>query len=364
MPVSRRLQTAAGLALLAGGGALAWELQRRADARRVAADPENAELDRELHGRPLSVTSADGTRLHVEVFGPEEAPAVVLVHGWLCSLQFWHYQIRDLSAEFRVVAYDQRGHGSSQPPRGGEYDIEVLGDDLHAVIEATVPRGQRCVVAGHSMGGMSVVAWAGRHADQVRDHVAAALVCSTGMGNLVEQAAVVRVRWMRRLREGLSARLGGASLPLPSSSTPISHRMVRFFALGPGASPAQVAFCERMILTCPAPVRAGFGRYFAQLELYTSVPRLDVPTVVMVGELDRLTPPWHARRLAEDLPQPLELIELPGIAHMTPVEAHEQVTEVIRRLARRYLGEGSLPGRAGRRPRRPVRSPAKQGTSG
>src|SRR5258708_16805987 len=114
----RRLLRAA---LAAGLGVTALELQHRADLRAIAADPENAELTRELHGRALEVMSTDGIRLHAEVFGPDGAPTIVLAHGWLCALDFWHYQLRDLAGEFRVVAYDQRGHGRSEAPRDGHF---------------------------------------------------------------------------------------------------------------------------------------------------------------------------------------------------------------------------------------------------
>ena len=343
-----RLRRLAQIAAVAGAGAAAWEVQRRIDARRVAADPQTAELQRDLQGRPTEVRSADGTRIHVEVFGPEDAPTIVLVHGWTCALAFWHYQVVELSREFRVVAYDQRGHGRSEAPRGRAYTDQALSDDLEAVLQATVPAGQRCVVAGHSMGGMTVVAWAGRHREELGTRLAAAALVDTGMGHLTEQALVLP-RWGGPLYRSLAPHLTGSPGPLPRTSTPLVHRALRRIAFGDGASAAHVAFAEKMLLECPARARAGFGRFFSDMDLSTSVPALDVPTLVMVGEKDRLTPPWHARRLAESLPQVEAVVEVPGKGHMLPLESHALVSRSLAELARTHLRDAAAPAKPSRR---------------
>jgi pimeloyl-ACP methyl ester carboxylesterase len=75
----------------------------------------------------------------------------------------------------------------------------------------------------------------------------------------------------------------------------------------------------------------------ATLDLEDGVRRLDVPTAVLCGTSDRLTPPVHARALAAALPHCLGLTELTGVGHMTPVEAPETVTGRIRDLAGTYV---------------------------
>ncbi|EYT79260.1 hypothetical protein CF54_32355, partial [Streptomyces sp. Tu 6176] len=91
--------------------------------------------------RELTVASTGGARLHVEVHGPEGAPAVVLAHGWTCSTAFWAAQIRELAADHRVIAYDQRGHGRS--PAHEVCSTEALADDLESVLAATLAPGER-----------------------------------------------------------------------------------------------------------------------------------------------------------------------------------------------------------------------------
>jgi pimeloyl-ACP methyl ester carboxylesterase len=69
-------------------------------------------------GRPLEIRGTDGVRLHAEVFGPRDGQPIVLAHGITCALEVWAHQIADLAADYRVIAYDHRGHGRSETPRG------------------------------------------------------------------------------------------------------------------------------------------------------------------------------------------------------------------------------------------------------
>jgi pimeloyl-ACP methyl ester carboxylesterase len=184
---------------------------------------------------------------------------------------------------------------------------------------------------------MTIVAWAGRSTTHVREHVAGAVLIGTGMGDLLEQLLVLRPRVGASIHRALTPRAVALPMQLPKHSTPLSLRAVRYIALSPAASPGTVAFTERMVAACPAPARTGFGRSLSTLDLYASVPKLDVPTVVMVGERDRLTPPWHARKLAETLPDVVELVELPEVGHMLQLEAPDEITRRIRELGDRYL---------------------------
>src|SRR2546430_8440521 len=115
-------------------------------------------------GRTVEVRSADGTRLHTEVFGPEDGYPIVLAHGITCALRVWAYQIADLSTDYRVIAFDHRGHGKSAvPPRRHRYSLDLLADDLDAVLDATPAPDERAVIAGHSMGGIAITSWADRY---------------------------------------------------------------------------------------------------------------------------------------------------------------------------------------------------------
>ncbi len=80
----------------------------------------------------MPVRSADGTAIHAEIFGSDELPTLVLGHGWTEALRYWALVMRELSGEFRIVAYDLRGHGHSAPAVDNDYSLQRFGEDLEA----------------------------------------------------------------------------------------------------------------------------------------------------------------------------------------------------------------------------------------
>ncbi|MEU3906781.1 alpha/beta fold hydrolase [Streptomyces goshikiensis] len=281
--------------------------------------------------RELVAASADGSRLHVEVHGEEEAPAVVLAHGWTCSTAFWAAQIRELATDHRVIAYDQRGHGRS--PAARAHSTTALADDLVAVLGAALAPGERAVLAGHSMGGMTIMAAAGR--PEFAEHTAAALLCSTGSSGLVAQALVVPLR-AGRARTRITGAVLGSRAPL-GPVTPIARTVLKYATMGPGSAPDRVEACARIVHACPSAVRHAWSEVLAGLDLDANLAALTVPTAVIGGTSDRLTPVAHARALAAALPHCVGLTELTGMGHMTPIEAPEAVTGAVRELTARYL---------------------------
>ena len=305
-----------------------------AHMRGITRDPEKEKLDHPPEGRVRRVPSADGTVLHVEVFGPEEGETVVLAHGWTEALRFWTYVIRGLEDKgLRVVAYDLRGHGDSEPAKDGDYAIPRFGEDLEAVLAACVPDRQRAVVAGHSLGAMSIVSWAEKH--DVNRHVRAAALLNTGVESLINDHLLLPLPGVANALNRTIALHGflGSKAPLPRFSTPLSSAALRYVAFGPDASPAQVAFFERMLITCPPDVRAQVGIAMSDMDLQDALPRLTVPTIVIAGADDKLTPPSHARMIAEMLPDLRRLTVLENTGHMTPLERPEVVIEALTELA-------------------------------
>ena len=285
------------------------------------------------------MASADGTRIHAAGFGLDQGPTIVLVHGWMCSLRFWQQQLQELADRYRLVAYDLRGHGASEPAPGADYSTTALAADLDAVLAACVPEGDKVVAVGHSMGAMSIVAWAGEHPENVRERLAGAVLVNTGVERLIAEARIlITARALSAVKQLLGPRVLGLTLRGPRRPSRLVQRIVRYVALGPAATTEQARFCERLFLDCPADVRAAFGATLSDLDLGDALHSLAVPTVVIAGERDRLTPLVHSRSIAAVLPD-ATLVELEGIGHCAPIEAHAEVTARIRALAERTIGE-------------------------
>jgi pimeloyl-ACP methyl ester carboxylesterase len=340
MPDPRRrrlLAGAAGLSALAAASAV----QQRRHMRRIAADPAGGRLQDPPRGQPVTARSADGTVLHAEVFGPADSATVLLLHGWTETLTFWTYVIEELTVRgLRVVSMDLRGHGESQPAAAGEYAIARFGDDLEAMLVATVSEGRRAVVAGHSLGAMAIAAWAENY--DVAHRACGAALINTGLGDLLAEQLLVPVPAIARaVSDAIAVRgLLGSRAPLPRFSTPASYAAVRYTAFGPTATPAMVAFYERMLWTCPPRVRADVGLALSELDLLHAVAGLTVPTVVIAGARDRLTPPSHAERMAEILPDCAGMIVLEDTGHMGPLERPREISDAVAGLCdRAQLGE-------------------------
>ncbi|MFJ1751530.1 alpha/beta fold hydrolase [Kitasatospora sp. NPDC088134] len=287
-----------------------------------------------------TVRSADGAELNVEEYGPDGAPLIVLAHGWTCATAFWAPVVNRLVADFRVVAYDQRGHGRSPAPAGpAGYSTAKLAEDLEAVLTATVPAGRRAVVAGHSMGGMTIMAAGGRPAVAAR--TAANVLVNTGPSALLDELMVLppAVRGPRRF---LHRQILRSRLPLGPVNG-ISRAVLKYATMGPATPADRVEGCAQIVHACPSGVRFHWAGVLETLDVHAGLARLTAPTAVVAGSHDKLTPPVHARRIAAELPNPCGLLELAGAGHMSPVERPADVAGEIRRIAALVADQLSAP---------------------
>ena len=120
----------------------------------------NSDQDKFREKRTMPMIDADGCPIHVEVEGPDGAPALMLSNSLGTDLSMWDPQAKAFAEKFRLIRYDRRGHGQSGAPKG-PYTMERLGRDVLAVLDALkIEKTHWC---GLSMGGM-VGQWLGANA--------------------------------------------------------------------------------------------------------------------------------------------------------------------------------------------------------
>ena len=288
------------------------------------------------HGKTMIVHSADGTRLHTEVFGPANGYPIVLAHGITCAVRVWHEQIKDLSRDHRVIAYDHRGHGKSGVPRSSSFSLDHLAADLDAVLAATLRPGERAVIAGHSMGGIAISCWSDRFRDRVAERADGVALINTTTGELVEKVRLLRVP--RALAGGRAAAarsmirsLGAA--PLVRGTQPGSRRFLQMMAVGADADPAITDLLHELFAATPPSGRGAWARVLVD-EIgpeHIDLTGLIVPTLVIGSAKDRLLPISQARKIAAAAPNLTKLVEMPG-GHCAILEYPGDVNRYLREL--------------------------------
>lgn len=213
-------------------------------------------------GRVVPVRSEDGIRLHTEVFGPEDGYPIVLAHGITCAIRVWACQIAELSRDYRVIAYDHRGHGrSAVPPRRGKhshYSLDYLAADLDAVLEATLDLHERAVIAGHSMGGIAITSWAERYPQRVTERADAVALINTSTGDLIRDVKFLPVppRMVpARIRAITSVLRNFGAAPVPRPAQRPSRRFVS--TLASVAMPTPPSVTSSTSCSPPHPQRGG-----------------------------------------------------------------------------------------------------------
>lgn len=259
----------------------------------------------------MKITS-NGITLHVDDRGAG-APALVFLHYWGGSSRTWRHVTTMLGHDFRTVAIDQRGWGQSEAP-SSDYSLADLANDAVGVLEAIGL--DRYILIGHSMGGKVAQLLASRRPSGLAGLV---LVAPSPPSPLALPLAS---------REGMV----GAYTTRESIIATVEHMLTA----NPLASEDLKVVVEDSLRGAPA-AKVAWPLATSQEDIANLVSRIEVPTLVISGTEDRVDPPAVLKQeLLPRIPQ-AELRLLPGIGHLSPLEAPSEVAVLIRKFA------GSLP---------------------
>lgn len=316
---SRRNLFALGAAAVLAGAVIVERKWRSAD------DPVRPEHLRLPDGKPLSVHTDDGAVIAATVAG--EGPTVVLAHGYTNGRAVWSpVAHRLVESGHRVVLYDQRGHGESTVGVDG-YTVARLGSDLRAVLEAGDVRD--AVLVGHSMGGMTVQAFAATHPDVLAERVKGVVLVSTTSHGLADP----------RMQRTAPAVLGSSQVDRVLRA-PGAHALMRG-VVGRNVRKGHLTLARDLFVATPPESRVGFFNAMQEMDLREGLSALTVPATVLVGTRDRLTPRAMGQALADALG--VDLVTFADAGHMLPLEHPDEVARIIRdhALSSRSSGEGN-----------------------
>ncbi len=300
----------------------------------TAVDP----LPKSREGATISqLGRPDGSQLRVECYGLEDAPPIILTHGWGANSTEWDYLKKELLDEFRLIVWDLPGLGRSTRPTNRDYSMENLSRHLEAVLALAGDRP--AILLGHSIGGMITLTFCRLFPKALGDRVRAiALVQTTytnpvrttsmaGLFTALERPVIVPLLhltiwlspliWLSNIMSYLngSALLSTKSSGFAGTETWEELNFVARFQLQ--ASPAVMA---RGML--------GMLRYDATLVLKD----INVPALILAGDRDSVCKPEASERMHCDIPS-AQLTQLVPAKHMGLIEHHTRFAEIVRRFS-------------------------------
>jgi 3-oxoadipate enol-lactonase len=260
-------------------------------------------------GRSVVKVKVPGGQLEVRVEG--SGPALLLLHAFPLNLSMWDAQAAALQDRNTVVRFDARGFGGSTPAEG-LLSMEGIADDAVAALDHA-GAGQ-AAVCGLSMGGYAAMAFARRHPSRLR----ALVLADTKAGADTAEARANRATQAEKVRREGTAGVIDAMLPKLLGSTTRESRpavVEQARALMAAASPRAVVDALAGLAA-----RADSGPHLRDVR---------VPTLVLCGEEDDLTPPTEAEAIARAVPA-ARLTLLPGAGHLANLETPEAFTAALR----------------------------------
>jgi 3-oxoadipate enol-lactonase len=251
---------------------------------------------------------ANTIEINYELSGKKDAPVVVLSHSLSSSLEMWNPQMEDLNPHFQVLRYDIRGLGGSEAPSGA-YTLELLGNDVIKLLDAL--NINKVHFVGLSIGGMIGQGLALNHAHRLRSLA----LCDTAP--IIPQEA--QLIWQERINKVLSK--GMEAL--------LDETMERWFT--PSflkQNPPMLDLIRKQILATPVAGYLGCAEAIRRLNYLDQLSKIEMPTLIMVGEDDPGTPVSASKAIHERISNS-KLVILPSARHLSNIEQTQAFNSVL-----------------------------------
>jgi 3-oxoadipate enol-lactonase len=241
--------------------------------------------------------NANGIDINYTIEG--EGPWLTLSHSLACNLHMWDEEAKRLSQRYKVLRYDTRGHGESSAPAGA-YTLELLADDLHALLRALGVQSTHFV--GLSMGGMIGQTFALNYPGMFNSLA----LCDTTSRYPAEAAGL----WVERIQ----------TVETKGMEPMVAPTLARWFTEPfRKARPEVVEKVAAMIRTTPALGYIGCSHAIPKINLTARLKEIRCPSLVIVGKDDPGTPVAMAEEIHQALPGS-KLVVIASAAHLSNLE--------------------------------------------
>ena len=251
---------------------------------------------------------ANGISISYRIDGPERAPCIVFSNSLATSLAMWDEQAGAMKDRFRVLRYDQRGHGETEAP-AGRYAFDTLLDDALALMDALGIA--KATFAGLSMGGATALGLAERHPDRFERIIVADSPCQSTQ-QWEERIAVAQKQGIEALVEPTVARWFP---PETLAKNPLYLEKIR-----------------AMIRATPINGFIGCAAALAAHDYASAVATVKCPTLFIVGEKDGVTPAAMAK--LHDKLAGSHFVTLPGAGHISNMDRPAEFNSALRDFLR------------------------------
>lgn len=327
-------------ALVGGAGLLLYTVGGQLLGPRVWQRTGTDDPTHDRGGETVTVKRPDGTTLHVELYGPPDAPPVVLTHGWGGDGTEWYYLKKALAARYRLIVWDLPGLGLSPKPADGDYSLDRMARDLSAVLE--LAGGKPAVLVGHSIGAMISLTFCKLFPEALGVRVAALVLIHTTPTNPVftKEPTWLLPAIQKPVLEPLCYVVIGLSpviwlLTLWSYLDGSAHRSNHKSLFAGGESRGQLEFATRFLLKASPAVLARGTLAMFRYDATAVLPRVTVPTLVVAADQDITTIPAASKQIADGVPG-AELATLAPAKHLGLIEHHAELSRLVEAFCDRH----------------------------
>lgn len=252
---------------------------------------------------------ANGITFNVQIDGPEGAPWLVFSNSLATNLSMWDEQATYFRSRFRVLRYDQRGHGNTEAP-AGKYSFDVLVADVVALFDAlSIAKAH---FAGISMGGMTALGLAERHPDRL-----ASIAPCDCTPNSTPQSAQ---QWQERIDVALARGMGDLVEVTVDRWVPPETK---------NGAPAVADKVRGMIAATPVNGYVGCASALQDFDFRPDLRTIVLPALLVVGTKDATLA--GMRQLHADLPGST-LVELDGAGHLSNLDQPNEFNRALDRF--------------------------------